>query len=121
MSQIKENPMVIRQELQDDLLSSGICDTKWVVNNDIHSNNLKSCSPWKTLLLLKRNKDARLKFIHECKDKEKLYWEKVLWMDKTKIDLFGCNSKNHVWRKDGKAFKAKNSSNSEIWRWQHYG
>ena len=26
---------------------------------------------------------------------------KILWSDETKIDLFGLNSKRHVWRKPG--------------------
>ena len=35
--------------------------------------------------------------------------ERVLWTDETKLQLFGHNSRNHVWRKDGDAFKPKNT------------
>ena len=31
------------------------------------------------------------------------FWESVLWSDETKIELFGRNSRNHIWRKDGTA------------------
>ena len=41
------------------------------------------------------------------KDKEKSYWERVLWIDESKIQLFGRKSGNHVWSEDGHAFKPK--------------
>ena len=109
MRQIKQIPVVTRQKLQDDLLSSGICVTKWTIRNDIHRNNLKSRSTRKTPPLLKRHRDARLKFVREHKDKEKSYWERVLWTVKTMIELLGRNSRNHVCRKDGDASKPKNT------------
>ena len=99
--------MVTRQELQDDLFSSGICFTKRTKCNEIHRNNLKSRSSWKTPLLLKRHREARLKFVREQMDKEKSYWERVLCTDGSKIELFGRNSINHVWREDEHAFKKK--------------
>ena len=58
---------------------------------------------------MKRHRDARLKFVTEHKDKEYSYWEKVLWTDETKIELFGHNSRNHVWRKDGEVYSPKNT------------
>jgi hypothetical protein len=29
----------------------------------------------------------------------RLLWNKILWSDETKIELFGLNAKRHVWRK----------------------
>ena len=72
-------------------------------------NGLKSQTPKKTPLLLKRHRDARLKFVRQHKEKENSFWERVLWRDETKIELFGHNYRNHVWRrKDGKAYSPKN-------------
>ena len=51
-------------------------------------NGLKSRRPKKTLLLLKRHTDARLKFVRQHKEKEISFWERVLWTDETKIELF---------------------------------
>ena len=34
--------------------------------------------------------------------------KKVLWTDKTKIELFGRNDKRYVWRKPNAAFEEKN-------------
>ena len=34
---------------------------------------------------------------------------RVLWTDEIKIELFGHNYQNHVWRKDGEAYSTKNT------------
>ena len=49
--------------------------------------------------------DAKLKFVRENKKKKKSYWERVLGTDEAKTELLGRNRWNHVWRKDGDAFK----------------
>ena len=88
MRRIKQIPVVTRQELQDELFSSGICVTKWTIRNEIYRNNLKSRSPQKTPLLLKRHRDARLKFVREHKDKEKSYW----WRQHHGFGCFLCKN-----------------------------
>ena len=71
-------------------------------------NGLKSQRLKKTPLLLKWHRDERLKFIRQHKEKENSFWERVLWIDETKIELFGHNHRNYVWRKDG-AYSPKNT------------
>ena len=41
----------------------------------------------------------RLKFAKEHLDDPEEAWEKVMWSDETKIELFGINSTRCVWRK----------------------
>ena len=51
--------------------------------------------------LLKQHRDARLKFVRQHKEKENSFWERVLWTDETKMELFGHNYRNLVaerWR-----------------------
>ena len=98
---INQNPMVTREELQKYLRSSGWSVTKRTVSNEMLRNGLKSWRPKKTLLLLKRPRDAKLKFVRQHKEKENSFWERVLWTEETKIELLGHNYQNHVWRKDG--------------------
>ena len=81
MRKIKQNPLVTRQELQNDLFSSGICVSKRTISNEIHRNNLKSRSPRTIPLLVRRHRDTRLKLVREHKDKENSYWERVLWTE----------------------------------------
>ena len=102
--------MITREELQEYLRSSGCSVTKRTISNEMLRNGLESRRPKKTPLLLKRYRDARLKFVRRHKEKENSFWERVLWTDETKIELFGHNYRNHVERKDGEAFSPKNTA-----------
>ena len=93
--------MVMCEELQEALCSSGCSVTKQSISNEMLRNGLKTWRPKKTPLLLKQQRDARLKFLRQHKEKENSFWERVLWTDETKIELFGHYYRNHVWRKDG--------------------
>ena len=101
--------MVMHEELQEDLHSSGCSVTKRTISNEMLRNGLKSRRLKKTPLLLKRHRDARLKFIRQHKENENSFWERVLWTDESKIELFGHNYRNHVQRKDGEAYAPKNT------------
>lgn len=50
-----------------------------------------------------------MKFAKTHLDKEKGFWERVLWSDETKIELFGHNDVKKIWRKKGEAFQPKNT------------
>ena len=100
--------MVTREELQEDLRSSGCSVTKRTISNEMPRNGLKLQKPKKTPLQLKRHRDVRLKFVRQHKEKENSFLERVLWTDETKIGLFGHNYRNHLWRKDGEAYTLKN-------------
>ena len=73
-------------------------------------NGLKSRRLKKTPLQLKRHCDeAKLNFVEQHKENENLFWEWLLWTYETKIELFGHNYRNHVWRKGGEAYSPKNT------------
>ena len=78
---INQNPMVTLEELQEDLRLSGCSVTKRTISYEMLRNVLKSRRPKKTPLLLKRHRDARLKFIRQHKEKGNLFWERVLGTD----------------------------------------
>ena len=99
--------MVTREERLEDLRSSGCSVTKRAISNEMLRDGLKSWRPKKIPLLLKRHRDARLKFIRPHKEKKNSFLERVLWTDETKIELFGHNYRNHVWRKYGEAYSPK--------------
>ena len=56
-------------------------------------------------MLSKRNMKARLKFVRENVDKDQDIWNNVLWTDESKIELFGHQSRGHVWCKSNTAFQ----------------
>ena len=101
--------MVTREELREDLRSSGCGIIKRTISNEMLRNRLKSRKPKKTPLLLKRHRDARLKFVRQYKEKKNSFWERILWTYKTKIELFGHIYRIHGWGKDGEAYSPKNT------------
>ena len=99
MRKVREQPRTTRQELVDDLKAAGTTVTKMTISNTLRRSGLKSCSARKVPLLKKAHVQARLKFAIEHLDDSEEGWEKVLWSDETKIELFGINSTRRVWRK----------------------
>ena len=55
---------------------------------------------------------ARLKFAIKYRDKAQKLWDKVLWTDETKINLYQSDGKANVWRKKGSAHDTKHTSSS---------
>ena len=63
--------------LQEDLRLSRCSVTKRTISNEILRVGLKSRRPKKTPLQLKRQRDARLKFVRQHEEKENSFWERV--------------------------------------------
>lgn len=56
----------------------------------------------------KKNKLKKLKFAHEHVKKSPEFWERVLWSDESKYNVFGSDGKKNVWRKPLESLKEKN-------------
>ena len=69
--------------------------------------DLKFCCARNVPLLKKAHVQARLKFGKEHLDDLEEAWEKVMWSDDTKIELFGINSTHRVWRKRNAEYNPK--------------
>ncbi|KAI4891561.1 hypothetical protein NFI96_026947, partial [Prochilodus magdalenae] len=82
---------------------------KETIGNTLRNNGFTSCSARKVPLLKRAHVEARLKYANDHLKDEPSYWEKVLWSDETKIELFGLNSTRHVWRKKNAAYDPKNT------------
>jgi transposase len=104
-----DNPRLTAKELQTELEEDGVTVSKQTISRTLHQSGLKGCRPRKTPLLKARHVKARLDFAKGHLDKEKSFWEHVLWSDETKIELFGHNDVQRVWRKKGEAFVPKNT------------
>lgn len=106
---VRNHPAITRQELVNDLKAAGTTVCKETIGNTLRNNGLTSCSARKVPLLKKAHVEARLKYANDHLKDEPSYWEKVLWSDETKIELFGLNSTRHVWRKKNAAYDPKNT------------
>lgn len=89
----------MQQDLVD-LEAAGTTVTNMTISNILCCSGLKLCSVRKVPLLKKAHVHAHQKFANEHLDDSEEGWEKVLWSDETKIELFGINSM--FWRRKKK-------------------
>ena len=99
MRKMREQPRTMWQGLVDDLKAAETTVTKMTIGNTLRRSGLLSHSTSKVLLLKKAHIQAHLKFANKHLDDSEEGWEKVLWSDETKIELFGINLTYCVWRK----------------------
>uniref|UniRef100_A0A3B4BIK8 Uncharacterized protein n=1 Tax=Periophthalmus magnuspinnatus TaxID=409849 RepID=A0A3B4BIK8_9GOBI len=97
LRKVRNQPRTTREELVNDLKRAGITVSKVTVSNTVRHHGLKSCMARKVHLLKPAHVQARLKFANDHLDDPEESWEKVMWSDETKTELF--NSTHPVWRK----------------------
>ena len=106
---VKEAPKITLNELQTDLKHSGVNVSSYTISRALHRNDIFFRSSMKTPLLTKKHVCDRLNFANESVSKAFDFWSNVLWSDETKIELFGHNGIQKVWRKNGTAYIPKNT------------
>ncbi|KAF2354158.1 Transposase Tc1-like [Trinorchestia longiramus] len=104
---VVQRPQTTREELKDDLKASGIETSKHTISRALRREGLLSPTHCRTLLLQKRHKNARLMYAYDHLNKPAAFWNSGLWSDETKIELFGRNSTNYVWRQQNEDYKRK--------------
>ncbi|KAK3569876.1 hypothetical protein QTP86_006746 [Hemibagrus guttatus] len=95
--------------LKAKLEQSGVMVSTSTIRRTLNQAGLHGRRPRKTLLLKKRHKKERLVFAKEYLDKAQSFWENVLWIDETKIELFGNAHQQFVYRRRNEAYKEKNT------------
>ncbi len=100
MRTVRNQPRTTWEDLVNDLKADGVIVIKKTVGN-----TLKSCTARKVPLLKKAHVQAHLKFANDSEEN----WVKVLWLDETKIKLFGINSTRRVWRRRNTTYDPKNT------------
>ena len=109
MRKVRDQLSTTQEEFVNDLKAVGTTVPKRTISNTLHSEGLKSCCTHKVPLLKKAHEQAHLKFTKEHLDDLQEAWEKVMWSDETKIELFGINSTCFVWRKRNAEYNPKNT------------
>ncbi|XP_052009159.1 uncharacterized protein LOC127662153 [Xyrauchen texanus] len=93
--------MVTLVELQRSCVEMGETCRRTTITATLHRSGLYGrVARWKTLL--------RARHIKHIKDSQTVR-NKIVWSDETKIELFGVNSKRHVWGKPGTAHHLHNT------------
>ena len=115
MRKVRDQPSTTQEELVNDLKAVRTTVTKRTISNTLHREGLKSCCARKVPLLKKAHIQARLKFAKEHLDYPEEAWEKVMWSDETKIELFGINSTRRVWRKRNAEYNPRTLTLTKEW------
>uniref|UniRef100_A0A8C1LME9 Transposase Tc1-like domain-containing protein n=1 Tax=Cyprinus carpio TaxID=7962 RepID=A0A8C1LME9_CYPCA len=107
LRKVRDQPRTTREDLVNDLKRAGTTVSTVTISNTPHRHGLKSCSACKVPLLKPTHVQAHLKFAKDHLDDPEEAWEKVMWSDETKIELYGINSTRRVWRKKEDEYKLK--------------
>lgn len=108
MRWVRDPPGTTRDELDNDLKAAGTTVTKKTSGNTLLRNESKSCRVCKAPRLKKGHVQARRKSASEhLNDSEA--WEKAMWSNETKIELFGIVSTRLVWRERNAEYSPKNN------------
>ena len=85
---VQINPFITRSEIKTDLEGAGINVSKNTISRALYHSR----SPRKVPLLKTTHVKDQLKFVETYEKKGMQFWEKVIWSDETKVELFGRNT-----------------------------
>uniref|UniRef100_A0AAZ3PFH5 Transposase Tc1-like domain-containing protein n=1 Tax=Oncorhynchus tshawytscha TaxID=74940 RepID=A0AAZ3PFH5_ONCTS len=93
--------MVTLTELQSSSVEMGEPSRRITICAALPQSGLYVRVARRKTLLSKRHMTACLEFALKATKDSQTMRNKILWSDETKIELFGLNTKRHIWRKPG--------------------
>lgn len=110
VNKVKVNPRVTAPEIVQMLQqASGKKVSSQTVRRVLWQHGYCGRIPRKRPYVSKKNRAARLAFAKEHQDKPQTFWNTVIWSDETKINLFGSDGIQTVWRKANTADNVENT------------
>ncbi len=108
MRRVEENRHASSLQLSKEVESqTGVTISRDTIRHTLQRNGMHGCCPRKKPLLKPRNKKPRLEFARAHADKDKDYWDSILWSDETKINVLGTDGFKTVWHRKGEEYKEK--------------
>lgn len=98
--QIKRNPQLSVPKLRpivEHTFHKKMCNS--TVRRVLYKYGFHGRIPRKRPFVSRKNRILRLKFAKLHVNKPQEFWDKVIWSDETKINLFGSDGIHRVWRK----------------------
>uniref|UniRef100_A0AAY5K8J5 Tc1-like transposase DDE domain-containing protein n=1 Tax=Esox lucius TaxID=8010 RepID=A0AAY5K8J5_ESOLU len=108
-TKVRDQPRTTRQDLVNDLKRAGTTVSKKTISNTLRRHGFKILQRTQGPPAQASACPASLKFASDHLDDPEEEWEKVMWSDETKIELFGLNSTRRVWRKKKDEYNPKNT------------
>ena len=103
---VKNNPQTTSKDLQGYLAADGVAVHRSTIQRNLHKERLYGRVMRKKPFLHSRHKLSRLRYAKEHLDKPISFWNKILWTDETKIELFG-HKRRYAWRQKNTEFEEK--------------
>ena len=101
LNEVMKNPRMSAKDWQKSLEHANISVDESTIRKTLNKYGVHGRTPRKKLLLSKKNIAAHLTFAKVHLDIPQLYWQNILWTDKTTVELLGRNTQHYVWRKKG--------------------
>ena len=101
------------KELQTFMAKTGHCVHVIIISQALHKSGLYGSVARRESLLKKAHLESHMMDAKNHSRDSEAMWQKVLWSDKTKMELFGLNAKSDVWRKLNTARHPKNTIPTE--------
>lgn len=99
----KKNPFSSSNEIKEKLRTKyDINLSARTVRRRLQEIDLPGRISRKKPLLSQRHIKNRIEFAKEHKDKPQIFWNKILWSDESKVNLFGNDARRYVHRPRGK-------------------
>lgn len=101
---VKNNPQATSK---DHLAADGVTVHPSTIQRTLHKEKLYGRVMRKKPFLSIYHKQSCLRYAKANLDKPASYWNRVLWTDKTKIEIFGHNKPRYGWWQKNTAFQEK--------------
>uniref|UniRef100_A0A8C4TH97 Transposase Tc1-like domain-containing protein n=1 Tax=Erpetoichthys calabaricus TaxID=27687 RepID=A0A8C4TH97_ERPCA len=85
---VTDNPQITSTDLQEHLAADGVSVHRSTIQRNLHKEHLYGRVMRKKTFLHSCHKPSRLLYANAHLDKPDSFWNKVLWTDETKIELF---------------------------------
>lgn len=106
---VKENPRISAPKIGDEVrnnLKIDVCDE--TIRNVLRESKYNGRVARKKPFISKVNRKKRLLFSKEHQNKGIDYWNKVIFTDESKFNIFGSDGRRLVWRKPNEELNMKN-------------
>jgi transposase len=100
----RKSTSVVRSEIENEL---GVSVHTNTIRNRLHEIGFYGRVARKKPLVNKVNRVKRIAYAKTMMKMPFVYWEKVLWSDESKFNLFRSDGKSMVWRTPGEEFDPK--------------
>uniref|UniRef100_A0A8C5Q1T4 Transposase n=1 Tax=Leptobrachium leishanense TaxID=445787 RepID=A0A8C5Q1T4_9ANUR len=112
LSLVKKTPFTTVGQIKNTLQEVGVCVSKSTIKRRLHQSEYRGFTTRCKPLVSLKNRKARLEFAKQHLTKPSQFWNKILWTDETKINLYQSDGKRRVWRRKGTAHDPKHTTSS---------